>query len=193
MGPSHHSLDIRQFVCACDCPTLISGFFYTCRGVIGLINRRCIFWQCKCSILRCGIGIFLLLLDNIGSFCHQALLGVIVHLVRVKAAFRCQLVKCVLFCIAPVAGRVNVVSRPVGAIGVQVQPIAAVGVLLSESGDDRIVEPRSQVILLRNRIKLLAGKLEAVGDGFLLSRKVAPSVIVVMVKNNAIFINDVGG
>ena len=47
--------------------------------------------------------------------------------------------------------------------------------------------------MLRNRVKLLAGEFEAVGDGFLLSRKVAPSVIVVMVKNNAIFINDVGG
>ena len=70
--------------------------------------------------------------------------------------------------------RVNVVSRPVGAIGVQVQPIAAVGVLLSESGDDWIVEARSQVILLGDRVKLLAGELETVGDGFLLGRKVAP-------------------
>ena len=118
-------------------------------------------------------------LDNIGSFCHQALLGVIVHLVRVKAAFRCQLVKCVLFCIAPVAGRVNVVSRPVGTIRIQIQPIAAVGVLLGKPGDDWIVEPCAQVVLLRNRVKLLAGEFETVGDGFLLSRKVAPSVIVI--------------
>ena len=113
-------------------------------------------------------------LDNIGSFCHQALLGVIVHLVRVKAAFRCQLVKCVLFCIAPVAGRVNVVSRPVGTIGVQVQPIAAVGVLLSKAGNDRVIEACTQVILLCDWVKLLAGEFETVGDGFLLGRKVAP-------------------
>ena len=116
-----------------------------------------------------------MLLDNIGSFCHQALLGVIVHLVRVKAAFCCQLVKYVLFCIAPVAGQVNVVSRPVGAIGIQIQPIAAVSILLGKPGDDRIVKPCTQVILLRNRVKLLAGELETVGDGFLLGRKVAPS------------------
>ncbi len=132
-------------------------------------------------------------LDNIGSFCHQALLGVIVHLVRVKAAFRCQLVKCVLFCIAPVTSRVNVVSRPVGTIRIQIQPIAAVGVLLGKPGDDWIVEARSQVILLGDRVKLLAGEFEAVGDGFLLSRKVAPSVVGIVVKGNAIFINDVGG
>ena len=118
-------------------------------------------------------------LDNIGSFCHQALLGVIVHLVRVKAAFRCQLVKCVLFCIAPMASRVNVVSRPVGTIRIQIQPIAAVGVLLGKPGDDWIVEPCAQVVLLRNRVKLLAGEFETVGDGFLLGRKVAPSVIVI--------------
>ena len=115
-----------------------------------------------------------MLLDNIGSFCHQALLGVIVHLVRVKAAFRCQLVKCVLFCIAPVAGRVNVVSRPVGTIGIQVQPIAAVSVLLCKAGDDRIVEPCTQVILLRDWVKLLASEFEAIGDGFLLSRDITP-------------------
>ena len=72
------------------------------------------------------------------------------------------------------AGRVNVVSRPVGAIGIQVQPVAAVSVLLCKAGDDRIVEPCTQVILLRNQVKLLAGELETVGDGFLLRRKVAP-------------------
>ena len=79
------------------------------------------------------------------------------------------------------------------AIRIQVQTIAAVGVLLGKAGDDRVIEPCTQVILLGDQVKLLAGEFEAVGDGFLLSRKVAPSVIVVMVKNNAIFINDVGG
>ena len=146
--------------------------------------------------MRSGIRLFVLFLYNIGRLCHQALLGVIVHLVRVKAAFRCQLVKCVLFCIAPVTSRVNVVSRPVGTIRIQIQPIAAVGVLLgkpgddrivepctqvillgdrvSKPGDDRIVEPCTQVILLGDRVKLLAGEFEAIGDGFLLGRKVAP-------------------
>ena len=79
------------------------------------------------------------------------------------------------------------------AIRIQVQPIAAVGVLLSKPGNDWIVEPCAQVILLGDRIKLLAGELETVGDGFLLGRKVAPSVIIIMVKYNAVFINDVGG
>ena len=65
------------------------------------------------------------------------------------------------------------------AVRIQIQPIAAVSVLLSESGDDWIVEARSQVILLGDRVKLLAGELETVGDGFLLGRKVAPSVIVI--------------
>ena len=91
------------------------------------------------------------------------------------------------------AGRVNIVSRPVGTIGIEIQPIAAVSVLLCKPGDDWIVEPCTQVILLRDWVKLLAGKLEAVGDGFLLSRKVAPSVIGIVVKDKPIFINDVGG
>ena len=46
---------------------------------------------------------------------------------------------------------------------------------------------------MRDRVKLLAGEFEAVGDGFLLGRKVAPSVIVIVVKNDPIFINDVSG
>ena len=62
----------------------------------------------------------------------------------------------------------------IGAIGIQVQPITAVSVLLGKAGDDRIVEPCTQVILLRNQVKLLASELETVEDGFLLSRKVAP-------------------
>ena len=56
-----------------------------------------------------------------------------------------------------------------------------------------IVEPCTQVILLGDWVKLLAGELEAVGDGFLLSRKIAPGVIDIVVKDDPIFINDVGG
>ena len=70
--------------------------------------------------------------------------------------------------------RVNIINWIIGTIGVQVQPIAAVSVLLCKPGDDWIVEPCAQVVLLRDWVKLLAGELEAVGDGFLLSRKVAP-------------------
>ena len=72
---------------------------------------------------------------------------------------------------------ISVKHRIILAVRIEVQPIAAVGILLSKAGDDWIVEPCTQVVLLRDWIKLLAGKLEAVGDGFLLSRKVAPSVI----------------
>ena len=72
------------------------------------------------------------------------------------------------------AGRVNVVSRPVGTIGIQVQPIAAVSVLLCKAGDDGVIEPCAQVVLLGYWVKLLAGELETVGDGFLLSRDIAP-------------------
>ena len=71
--------------------------------------------------------------------------------------------------------RVNIINWIIGTIGVQVQPIAAVSILLGKPGDDRVIEPCTQVILLRNRVKLLAGELETVGDGFLLGRKVAPS------------------
>ena len=60
------------------------------------------------------------------------------------------------------------------AIRIEVQPITAVSVLLGKPGDDRIVEACTQVILLGDRVKLLAGELETVGDGFLLSRDVAP-------------------
>ena len=65
------------------------------------------------------------------------------------------------------------------AIRIQVQPIAAVSILLGKAGDDRVIEPCAQVVLLGYWVKLLAGELETVGDGFLLSRKVAPSVIVI--------------
>ena len=92
-----------------------------------------------------------------------------------------------------VSQRINIEDGIIGTIGIQVQPIAAVSALLCKAGDDRIVEACSQVILLRDWVKLLAGEFEAIGDGFLLGRKVAPSVIVIVVKDNAIFINDVGG
>ena len=59
-------------------------------------------------------------------------------------------------------------------IGLRASKPLAVGVLLSKPGDDRIVEACTQVVLLRYRVKLLAGEFEAIGDGFLLSRKVAP-------------------
>ena len=72
------------------------------------------------------------------------------------------------------SGRVNIISRPVGTIRIQVQPIATVGILLGKAGNDRIVEACAQVVLLGDRVKLLAGELETVGDGFLLGRKVAP-------------------
>ena len=82
---------------------------------------------------------------------------------------------------------------PVGAIRIQIQPIAAVSILLGKAGDDRVIEPCAQVVLLGYRVKLLAGELETVGDGFLLGRKVAPSVIIIMIEDNSIFINNVGG
>ena len=91
------------------------------------------------------------------------------------------------------AGRINVVGGPVGAIRIQIQPIAAVSILLGKAGDDRVIEPCAQVVLLGYRVKLLAGELETVGDGFLLGRKVAPSVVGIVVKDDPIFINDVGG
>ena len=69
---------------------------------------------------------------------------------------------------------IGVKHRIVLAVRIEVQPIAAVSVLLCKAGDDRIVEACTQVILLGDRVKLLAGELETVGDGFLLSRKVAP-------------------
>ena len=73
-----------------------------------------------------------------------------------------------------ISTRINIENRIVLAIRIQVQPVAAVSVLLSKAGDDRIVEACMQVILLGDWVKLLAGELETVGDGFLLRRKVAP-------------------
>ena len=58
-------------------------------------------------------------------------------------------------------------------IGLRASKPLAVGILLGKAGDDRIVEPRTQVVLLRYRVKLLAGEFEAVRDGFLLDRNVA--------------------
>ena len=73
-----------------------------------------------------------------------------------------------------ISAGIGIENRIVLAIRIQVQPIAAVSVLLSKAGDDWIVEARSQVILLGDRVKLLAGEFETVGDGVLLSRDVAP-------------------
>ena len=73
-----------------------------------------------------------------------------------------------------ISAGIGIENRIILAVRIQVQPIAAVSVLLGKAGDDRIVEPCAQVVLLCNRVKLLAGELETVRDGFLLSRKVAP-------------------
>ena len=122
--------------------------------------------------MRSGIRLFVLFLYNIGRLCHQALLGVIVHLVRIKAAFCCQLVKYILLCTTPVAGRINVVGGPVGAVRIRVQPIAAVSILLGKAGDDGVIEPCAQVVLLGYRV-MLAGELETVGEDLLLGCEVA--------------------
>ena len=73
-----------------------------------------------------------------------------------------------------ISAGIGIENRIILAVRIEVQPIAAVGILLGKAGDDRIVEACMQVILLRDRVKLLAGELETVGDGFLLGRKVAP-------------------
>ena len=73
-----------------------------------------------------------------------------------------------------ISAGIGIENRIILAVRIEVQPIAAVSVLLGKPGDDRIVEPCTQVILLGDRVKLLAGELETVGDGFLLGRKVAP-------------------
>ena len=49
---------------------------------------------------------------------------------------------------------IGVKHRIVLAVRIEVQPIAAVGVLLGKAGNDRVIEACSQVVLLRNRIKL---------------------------------------
>ena len=59
-------------------------------------------------------------------------------------------------------------------VRIQIQPVAAVGVLLGKAGDDGVIEACAQIILLGDRVKLLAGEFEAIGDGVLLSRDVAP-------------------
>ena len=88
---------------------------------------------------------------------------------------------------------INIINRIIGAVRIQIEPIAQVGVLLGKPGNDRIVEPGAEIILLCYRVKLLACVLEAVGDGLLLSRQVAPSVILVVVLDIASIINNVGG
>ena len=90
------------------------------------------------------------------------------------------------------ASRVNVVSRPVGAIGVQVQPIAAVSILLGKAGDDGVIEPCTQVVLLRDWVKLLAGEFEAVGDFFFTKICITPCIILITIEDNAISINNMG-
>ena len=72
-----------------------------------------------------------------------------------------------------ISAGIGIENRIILAVRVQVQPITAVSVLLCKAGDDRIVEPCTQVILLGDWVKLLAGEFETVGDGFLLSRDIA--------------------
>ena len=70
------------------------------------------------------------------------------------------------------AGRINVVGGPVGAVRIRVQPIAAVSILLGKAGDDGVIEPCAQVVLLGYRV-MLAGELETVGEDLLLGCEVA--------------------
>ena len=66
-------------------------------------------------------------------------------------------------------------------------------ILLSKPGNDRVVEPGAEIVLLGYRVKLLAGVLEPVGDGLLLGRDVAPRVILIAVLDCSPIVNDVGG
>ena len=100
---------------------------------------------------------------------------------------------CIFNTIRRIPTWINIVNRIVRTVRIQVEPIAPVGVLLGKPGYDRVIEPDPQVILLGDRVKLLAGVLEAVGDGLLLSGQVAPRVVLVAVLDIASFINDVGG
>ena len=72
-----------------------------------------------------------------------------------------------------ISAGIGIENRIVLAVRIEIQPIAAVGVLLGEPGDDRIVKPCTQVVLLGDWVKLLAGEFETVGDGVLLSRDIA--------------------
>ena len=78
------------------------------------------------------------------------------------------------------------------AIRIQIQPIAAVSILLSKAGDDRVIEPCTQVILLGDRVKLLAGELETVGDFFFTKICITPCIILITIEDNAISINNMG-
>ena len=88
---------------------------------------------------------------------------------------------------------IGVKHRIVLAVRIEVQPIAAVSVLLCKAGDDRIVEACTQVILLRDWVKLLASELETVGDFFFTEICITPCIILITIENNAVFINDVSG
>ena len=78
------------------------------------------------------------------------------------------------------------------AIRIQVQAIATVHILLCKSSDYRIVEPRPQIILLRDEVQLLTIVLEAVGNRLNLLRQVAKAIVGVAVENIAVFVCDMG-
>ncbi len=80
----------------------------------------------------------------------------------------------------------------IGTIRIQIQPIAAVSVLLCKAGDDRVIEPCAQVVLLGDRVKLLAGELETVGDFFFTEICITPCIILITIEDNAISINNMG-
>ena len=89
--------------------------------------------------------------------------------------------------------RIHIEHRVIRTVGIQIEPIAPVGVLLGEPGNDRVVESGTEIVLLGDWVKLLAGVLETVGDGLLLGRQVPPRVLLLAVLDLPGFVNDAGG
>ena len=89
--------------------------------------------------------------------------------------------------------RINIVNRVIRTVHIQVKPVAPVGVLLGKAANDRVIEPGSQIILLSDGVNLLAVVGEAVGDGLLPDRDLAPSIVGIAVLDIAIFIDNMGG
>ena len=83
-------------------------------------------------------------------------------------------------------------NRVICTVRIQIEPIATIGILLSKPSDDWIVEAGAEIVLLGDGVKLLAGELEAVGDGLILSRNVPPRVILIAVLDLSLIVNDMG-
>jgi len=82
-----------------------------------------------------------------------------------------------------ITARIHIINRIVPYICIQVETITTVLVLLRKTGNDRVVEPCAQVVLLRDRVELLARVAEAVRNALCGRYRLAEGIVLIAVQD----------